>query len=156
MKQRDLIDLLSLAALWGASFLFMRVAVPEFGPLAMVEMRVRRLVSDPFSNLPVLILDDGIDQQIAIGIGMNEAPAIASELANVEMQRPIAHDLIKTIVGECGAEVESVEVYDVRRQTFYATLVLLAYGYANMKGYVYASAFTGQGTANKAANHYHK
>ena len=40
MKQRDLIDLLSLAALWGASFLFMRVAVPEFGPLAMVEMRV--------------------------------------------------------------------------------------------------------------------
>ena len=38
----------------------------------------------------------------------------------------------------------------------YAVLVLLGYAYANMNGYVYASAFTGQGTANKTANHYHK
>ena len=38
----------------------------------------------------------------------------------------------------------------------FAILVLLSYAYANMHGYVYASAFTGQGTANKAANHYHK
>ena len=38
----------------------------------------------------------------------------------------------------------------------YATIVLLAYAYANANGYVYASYFTGQGTANKTANHYHK
>ena len=40
MKRRDLIDLLLLAMLWGGSFLFMRVSVPEFGPMPMVEMRV--------------------------------------------------------------------------------------------------------------------
>ena len=40
MKRRDLIDLLLLAAAWGGSFLFMRIAVPEFGPMPMVEMRV--------------------------------------------------------------------------------------------------------------------
>jgi drug/metabolite transporter (DMT)-like permease len=40
MKPRDLADLLLLAALWGGSFLFMRVAAPEFGPLALIEMRV--------------------------------------------------------------------------------------------------------------------
>ena len=40
MKARDLADLLLLAALWGGSFLFMRVAAPEFGPLALIEMRV--------------------------------------------------------------------------------------------------------------------
>lgn len=40
MKRRDLIDLLLLAAMWGGSFLFMRIAVPEFGPMPMVEMRV--------------------------------------------------------------------------------------------------------------------
>ena len=39
MKQRDLADLLLLAMLWGGSFLFMRIAVPEFGPFAMVETR---------------------------------------------------------------------------------------------------------------------
>jgi len=40
MKARDLADLLLLAALWGASFLFMRVAAPVFGPLALMELRV--------------------------------------------------------------------------------------------------------------------
>jgi drug/metabolite transporter (DMT)-like permease len=40
MKPRDLLDLLLLAALWGGSFLFMRVAASEFGPLALIELRV--------------------------------------------------------------------------------------------------------------------
>lgn len=40
MKTRDLTDLLLLAALWGASFLFMRVAAPAFGAFALVEVRV--------------------------------------------------------------------------------------------------------------------
>lgn len=40
MKQRDLVDLLLLAAIWGASFLFMRMAVPEFGPVALSAVRV--------------------------------------------------------------------------------------------------------------------
>ncbi len=40
MKTRDLIDLVLLAAVWGASFLFMRVAVPEFGPVPLVAVRV--------------------------------------------------------------------------------------------------------------------
>jgi drug/metabolite transporter (DMT)-like permease len=40
MKSRDLADLLLLAAIWGASFLLMRVAVPEFGPVALIEVRV--------------------------------------------------------------------------------------------------------------------
>ena len=40
MKARDGIDLLILAAIWGASFMFMRVAGPEFGPFALVQLRV--------------------------------------------------------------------------------------------------------------------
>lgn len=40
MKGRDLADLLALAALWGASFLFMRMGAVEFGPLALVFVRV--------------------------------------------------------------------------------------------------------------------
>ncbi|MBI2357568.1 MAG: EamA family transporter [Deltaproteobacteria bacterium] len=37
---RNLIDLLILAALWGGSFLFMRVAAPEFGPVPLMALRV--------------------------------------------------------------------------------------------------------------------
>lgn len=40
MKRRDLIDLVLLAALWGASFLFTRMAVPAFGAFALAEVRV--------------------------------------------------------------------------------------------------------------------
>ncbi|MBK7456986.1 MAG: DMT family transporter [Rubrivivax sp.] len=40
MRGRDLADLLLLAALWGASFLFMRVSAAEFGPLALAFVRV--------------------------------------------------------------------------------------------------------------------
>ena len=40
MKTRDLMELLFLAALWGGSFLFMRVASPEFGPIPLIEIRV--------------------------------------------------------------------------------------------------------------------
>lgn len=40
MPRRDLLDLLLLGAIWGAAFLFIRMAVPEFGPVALVEVRV--------------------------------------------------------------------------------------------------------------------
>ena len=40
MTARQFAELLALAALWGASFLFMRVAVPEFGPVMVTEIRV--------------------------------------------------------------------------------------------------------------------
>ena len=40
MKQRDLLDLFMLAALWGASFLFMRMGASQFGPVALVFLRV--------------------------------------------------------------------------------------------------------------------
>ena len=40
MRARDLIELLLLAALWGASFLFMRLGAAEFGPVALSALRV--------------------------------------------------------------------------------------------------------------------
>ena len=40
MRPRDVGELIALAALWGAAFLFMRVAAPAFGPFALVFVRV--------------------------------------------------------------------------------------------------------------------
>lgn len=39
MSARDTVEFLALAAIWGASFLFMRVAAPEFGPLSLMLVR---------------------------------------------------------------------------------------------------------------------
>ena len=40
MSLRDLLQLLLLAAVWGGSFLLMRIAAPEIGPVWLIEMRV--------------------------------------------------------------------------------------------------------------------
>ncbi|WP_439891935.1 DMT family transporter [Ralstonia sp. 25C] len=40
MRRSDVVELLTLAALWGGSFLFMRVAAPQFGPVALIALRV--------------------------------------------------------------------------------------------------------------------
>ncbi len=40
MRSLDLIELTVLGILWGGSFLFMRIASPEFGPVALVAIRV--------------------------------------------------------------------------------------------------------------------
>ena len=39
MSSRNVIELVVLAALWGASFLFMRMGAPEFGPVALIGLR---------------------------------------------------------------------------------------------------------------------
>ena len=53
MKGRDLADLLLLATIWGASFLFMRMAVPAFGPVALAFVRV---AGAALFLLPLLLL----------------------------------------------------------------------------------------------------
>ena len=40
MRPQDLARLVALAAVWGASYLFMRYAVPQLGPVRMIELRV--------------------------------------------------------------------------------------------------------------------
>lgn len=53
MKRRDAADLVLLGALWGASFLFMRMGAVEFGPLALVFVRVAGAAA---LLLPLLLL----------------------------------------------------------------------------------------------------
>jgi len=65
LKSRDVFDLLLLAALWGASFLFMRVAAPAFGPVALVEVRV--LIAAAFL-LPIVAARGGLAELRANGL----------------------------------------------------------------------------------------
>jgi drug/metabolite transporter (DMT)-like permease len=58
VKAPDLLELVALAAIWGASFLFMRLAAPEFGPLALTALRV---AGAALFLLPLLALRGGHD-----------------------------------------------------------------------------------------------
>lgn len=54
MNTRNLLDLTLLAALWGASFLFMRIAADDFGPVVLIALRV--LIATIFL-LPILSIN---------------------------------------------------------------------------------------------------
>lgn len=56
MKAKDLVDLVLLAAVWGASFLFMRMGAPDFGIVPLVQLR---LAIAAIFLLPVLYLRVG-------------------------------------------------------------------------------------------------
>ncbi|WP_199611077.1 DMT family transporter [Flocculibacter collagenilyticus] len=53
MKISHAFEFILLAVIWGASFLLMRIAVPEFGPFALMELRVAIAA---IALIPILII----------------------------------------------------------------------------------------------------
>ncbi|CAN5909525.1 DMT family transporter [soil metagenome] len=53
MRSTDIAQLISLAAVWGGSFLFMRMGAAEFGPIALVAVRV---IGAALMLMPMLVL----------------------------------------------------------------------------------------------------
>jgi len=90
-----------------------------------LEMKVKRLVLDAMSNLPILILGDEQDKrQLPIWVGLAEANAIALELEKIPTPRPMTHDLIRNMLEALKARVLKVLVNDLRENTFYAVIHL--------------------------------
>jgi len=90
-----------------------------------IRMSVEGLTLDPATKTPIVVLRDADNKiNLPIWIGLLEATAIATELENIEMARPMTHDLLHTIIGHLKASVEAVEVSDLKDNTFYATIHL--------------------------------
>lgn len=64
------------------------------------------------------------DRYLPIWIGPYEADAIALELQQVSVSRPLTHDLLRSVITELGATVTRVLVNDLRDDTFYARIVM--------------------------------
>ncbi len=77
------------------------------------------------TNTPIVVLQerDG-DRMIPIYIGHYEAQAIAMEMADVEFERPLTHDLMQQIIVGLGAELSRVILTRVEKSTYYAELQL--------------------------------
>jgi bifunctional DNase/RNase len=61
---------------------------------------------------------------LPIWIGPFEADAIALALQGHEPQRPMTHDLLKSVFGELGAAISHILVSDIHDSTFYARIVV--------------------------------
>ncbi|MBR0565868.1 DMT family transporter [Azoarcus sp. L1K30] len=62
MKSRDLAELFLLAAIWGGSFLLMRIAAPSFGPFALIELRVGLAAA---VLIPILAFQGGVSELLS-------------------------------------------------------------------------------------------
>jgi len=94
-----------------------------------IQMAVGGLTLDPVTKTPIVILKDTENKlNLPIWIGLLEATAMATEMEGVKMARPMTHDLLKNILTEMGGSVESVEITDLKENTYYAMI------YVNIAG----------------------
>jgi bifunctional DNase/RNase len=90
-----------------------------------VEMKIRGLMMDPVTNMPIVILKDvNGDAVLPIWVGIYEANAIALEIEKVTTPRPMTHDLIKNLLTGLDTSVRKVVVNDLREDTFFAVIWL--------------------------------
>ncbi|MBT8198049.1 MAG: bifunctional nuclease family protein [Acidimicrobiia bacterium] len=81
------------------------------------------------TNSPILLLREvGGTRYLPIWIGANEATAIALALEGVEPQRPMTHDLMRSMLDSLEATVERVVITELQEGTYFADLVLLSNG----------------------------
>jgi hypothetical protein len=88
-----------------------------------VEMKIRGLMMDPVTSMPIVILKDiGSNNVLPIWVGIYEANAIALEIEKVSTPRPMTHDLIKTLLLGLDAGIRKVVVNELREDTFFAVI----------------------------------
>ena len=88
-----------------------------------VEMKIRGLMMDPVTNMPIVILKDhSTDTVLPIWVGVPEANAIALEIEKVTTQRPMTHDLIKSLLLGLNTGIKKVVVNELKDDTFFAVI----------------------------------
>jgi uncharacterized protein len=88
-----------------------------------VEMKIRGLMMDPVTNMPIVVLKDANGSAVLpIWVGVYEANAIALEIEKVQTPRPMTHDLLRNVLLGLNVQVHRVVVSDLRDDTFYALI----------------------------------
>jgi len=91
----------------------------------MIEVTIDSIRVSLVSPQRLIILKD-IDRErfLPIWIGPFEAEAITLKLQDVEVKRPLTHDLLNTLITKLGGSVSHVLVTELRDDTYYARIVV--------------------------------
>ena len=89
----------------------------------MVEVRVARLGLDSASKTYVVILQEkNGDRLLPIWIGQPEAESIVMQMNGMKRERPLTHDLCKSLIVGLGGTLRRVQITKVQKSTYYAEL----------------------------------
>ncbi len=91
----------------------------------MVEVEIDSIRVSLMSQQRIVILKElGSERFLPIWIGPYEAEAITLSLNEVEVVRPLTHDLLRNIINDLGAQVTRVNITELRDDVFYARIML--------------------------------
>jgi hypothetical protein len=96
----------------------------------MIEVEIDSIRVSLMSEHRVVVLK-ALEEELylPIWIGPYEAEAIAIRLKNVDISRPLTHDLLNNTIGEMGGRISHIVVSDLRDDTFYALITVDANGH---------------------------
>jgi bifunctional DNase/RNase len=77
----------------------------------------------------VVLRDTNADRYLPIWVGPYEAEAITVALQEIEMIRPLTHDLLKNVFTTFNAQIRRVEIVALREDIFYGNIVVEADGH---------------------------
>ena len=90
----------------------------------MIEMIIDSIRVSLMNYQRVVILKEKMaDRYLPIWIGPAEADAIAVKLQEVNVPRPLTHDLLRSVIDALGASIDSIIVSDLKNDTFYAKII---------------------------------
>ncbi|GAB4524158.1 MAG: bifunctional nuclease family protein [Anaerolineales bacterium] len=95
----------------------------------MIEVTIDSIRVSLMSQQRIIILrEQGSNRYLPIWIGIFEAESIALALQEVEVARPLTHDLLRNVLRTLNARVLRVEVLDLNNDTYYGNIVIEAQG----------------------------
>jgi uncharacterized protein len=91
--------------------------------MQLVEVEVMRLGLDRSNNSYVVILreKDG-ERLLPIWIGQPEAESIVIEMSKLRRERPLTHDLCKSLITGLGGTLRRIHITRVENRTYFAEL----------------------------------
>lgn len=91
----------------------------------MIEMVIDSIRVSLMNYQRVVILKEkSAERYLPIWIGPAEADAIAVKLQNVNVPRPLTHDLLHSVIDSLGATIKFIVVCELKNDTFFAKLTL--------------------------------
>ena len=91
----------------------------------MVEVVIDSIRVSLMSQQRIVILREAnAERYLPIWIGIYEAESITIALQEVEVARPLTHDLLRNVFNEMNAQIMRVEVVALRDDTFYGNIVI--------------------------------
>ena len=93
---------------------------------SMIEMVVDsiRVSIVNYQQRVVILKGKDNNRYLPIWIGPSEAESIVLKLQDIDVPRPLTHDLLESTIAVLGANVVRIEVSELTNDTFYAKIVL--------------------------------